>query len=199
MMCSMGCLVHALNPARASEAPITFRKPRRDTSSAHSEACRGNSRCSISWKPSVLESSSRLRQYVGPVALVSASRTFARSSGCASTGFFARSVLQSLLKSQFPVFSCQNPKPSFVHIGTTQQPKLGTGYWVLGTHRWHVEQLVISRGARMWFSLIKRCPNPVPSELRCSVNVSGPLPKSRSEERRVGKECRMRGGRSEFE
>ena len=38
----------------------------RTAASTHSEACRGNSRCSISWNSSVFASSSRLRQYCGP-------------------------------------------------------------------------------------------------------------------------------------
>ena len=54
-------------PASAMDAPITFRKPRRETESTHSEAPLGNSRCSASWKAGLPASSSRLRQYSGPV------------------------------------------------------------------------------------------------------------------------------------
>src|SRR5271169_5102762 len=53
-------------PASAIDAPITFRKPRRETESTHSEAPLGNSRCRASWKAGLPASSSRLRQYSGP-------------------------------------------------------------------------------------------------------------------------------------
>ena len=49
-MGSSGRRTHPVMPASAREAPITFRKPRRETESTHSEAPLGNSRCSISWK-----------------------------------------------------------------------------------------------------------------------------------------------------
>src|SRR5579864_5170714 len=54
-------------PASAIDAPITFRKPRRETESTHSDAPLGNSRCSASWNAGLPASSSRLRQYSGPV------------------------------------------------------------------------------------------------------------------------------------
>src|SRR6202040_4096407 len=54
-------------PASAMDAPITLRKPRRETESTHSEAPFGNSRCRASWKAGLPASSSRLRQYSGPV------------------------------------------------------------------------------------------------------------------------------------
>ena len=47
-MGSSGILVQPLIPASASDAPISFRNPRRDTESSHSEAPLGNSRCIIS-------------------------------------------------------------------------------------------------------------------------------------------------------
>src|SRR5580658_3991800 len=59
--------VVAVKPARPSDAPMTFRKPRRETESIHSEAPLGNSRCRAVWKSSLPTSSSRLRQYSGPV------------------------------------------------------------------------------------------------------------------------------------
>ena len=76
---SSGCLVHPASPARASEAPITFRKPRRLTASTHSPApaCRGNSCSSISWKPGVSASSSRFFQKRLPVWPSSFARTSA--------------------------------------------------------------------------------------------------------------------------
>ena len=46
-------------PASASDAPITFRNPRRLTASTHSPACRGNSSSSIWRKPGFAASSSR--------------------------------------------------------------------------------------------------------------------------------------------
>ena len=52
---------------QARDAPMTLRNPRRETESTHSEAPFGNSRCSASWKSSLPASSSRLRQYSGPV------------------------------------------------------------------------------------------------------------------------------------
>lgn len=55
-------------PAMASEAPINWRNPRRETESSHSDAPLGNSRCIISRNSSEPASSSRLRQYSGPLA-----------------------------------------------------------------------------------------------------------------------------------
>src|SRR5580698_1002205 len=72
--------VHPVNPARASEAPIVFRNPRREKSSSHSEAPLGNSRCIISWNSSLPANSSRPRQYSGPVVSAICSLTVARSS-----------------------------------------------------------------------------------------------------------------------
>src|SRR5579864_4717591 len=54
-------------PASAREAPINCRNPRRETESTHSDAPFGNSRCNISWNSGVPASSSRLRQYSGPL------------------------------------------------------------------------------------------------------------------------------------
>src|SRR3974390_235312 len=67
-------------PAMASEAPISCRKPRRETESSHSDAPLGNSRCIISWNSGEPASSSRLRQYSGPCASASFCSTVARSS-----------------------------------------------------------------------------------------------------------------------
>src|SRR5579863_9856451 len=74
MMYSVGWRVHADRPASASDAPMIFRKLRRPSSSIHSEAWRGNSRCRNSWKPSRDVSSSRLRQYPAPFACSSRCR-----------------------------------------------------------------------------------------------------------------------------
>ena len=43
-MGSSGCLVQPARPASAIDAPINFRKPRRETGSTHSCAAEGNSR-----------------------------------------------------------------------------------------------------------------------------------------------------------
>ena len=64
----------------ASDAPISLRKPRRETESSHSDAPLGNSRCSISWKSALPASSSRLRQYSGPLVSAMRARAASRSS-----------------------------------------------------------------------------------------------------------------------
>src|SRR5579862_898293 len=87
-MGSSGRRTHPVMPARPSDAPITFRNPRRETVSSHSEAPLGNSRCRASWKSSLPASSSSERQYSGPVFLAAScavaksifSRTAVRSS-----------------------------------------------------------------------------------------------------------------------
>src|SRR5947208_8966521 len=92
MMNSGGCLVHPLKPASASDAPISCRKFLRETPSFQTEACRGNSRCSMSRKPSLSASSSRLRQYCLPSSFSSLARTCFRSSGSEfAAGFFFNS------------------------------------------------------------------------------------------------------------
>src|SRR5438046_423521 len=95
MMNSGGCLVHPLKPASASDAPISCRKFLRETPSFQTEACRGNSRCSMSRKPSLSASSSRLRQYCLPSNFSSLARTCFRSSGSEfAAGFFFNSSWQ---------------------------------------------------------------------------------------------------------
>src|SRR3954462_7554366 len=61
------------------DAPANFRKPRRETGSTHSEAWRGNSRSSNSPKASWSASSSKVRQYFGPLASASFLRTVSSS------------------------------------------------------------------------------------------------------------------------
>src|SRR5580765_4908297 len=61
------------------EAPASLRKPRRETGSTHSEAWRGNSRSSSSPNAFWSESSSKVRQYFGPVASASFLRTASSS------------------------------------------------------------------------------------------------------------------------
>src|SRR6476620_8005887 len=65
-MSSEGWRVQALTPARAMEAPISFRNPRRPTGSSHSDAFCGNSRCRNSLNSGVPDRASRLRQYSRP-------------------------------------------------------------------------------------------------------------------------------------
>src|SRR5437588_501275 len=79
-MGSSGCFVQAVIPASASDAPINFRNPRRDTESSHSDAPSGNSRRSMSRNSSLPVSSSRLRQYSGPLVSAILARTLAKSS-----------------------------------------------------------------------------------------------------------------------
>ena len=62
IMGSSGCFVHPASPASAIDAPITFRKLRRETGSIHSEACEGNSFATISANSGVSASSSTDRQ-----------------------------------------------------------------------------------------------------------------------------------------
>src|SRR5580765_8149883 len=80
------------------EAPASLRKPRRETGSTHSEAWRGNSRSSSSPNAFWSESSSKVRQYFGPVAPASFLRT-ASSSRLAGLTWSAeiRLGLESLL------------------------------------------------------------------------------------------------------
>src|SRR5712671_5302024 len=75
-----GSLVQPVSPASASDAPIVFRNPRRENASSHSDAPLGNSRCIISRNSSLPASSSRLRQYSGPVVSSICSFTACRSS-----------------------------------------------------------------------------------------------------------------------
>jgi hypothetical protein len=76
---SVGCRVHALTPASASEADINFRKPRRPTGSSHSDAFCGNSRCRKSLNSGVSDSASRLRQYCWPRVPSRRARSVSRS------------------------------------------------------------------------------------------------------------------------
>src|SRR5579863_7201459 len=79
-MGSSGCLVQAVIPAMASDAPMSFMNPRRETPSSHSEAPLGNSRCIISRNSSLPANSSRLRQNSGPLVSATTASAVARSS-----------------------------------------------------------------------------------------------------------------------
>src|SRR5687767_14237617 len=85
-MASSGCRVQALTPASASEAPISFRNPRRPTGSSHSEAFCGNSRCRNSLNSGVSETASRLRQYSRPRLPSSLVRSDWMSISCVMSG-----------------------------------------------------------------------------------------------------------------
>src|ERR1044071_1474602 len=61
------------------DAPASLRKPRRETGSTHSGAWRGNSRSSSSPKAFWSASSSKVRQYFGPLASASFLRTVSSS------------------------------------------------------------------------------------------------------------------------
>src|SRR5258708_32868809 len=61
------------------EAPASLRKLRRESGSTHSEAWRGNSRSSSSPNAFCSESSSKVRQYFGPLASASFLRTVSNS------------------------------------------------------------------------------------------------------------------------
>src|SRR6185295_9011622 len=73
-MRSSGWRVHALTPASASDAPISFRNSRRPAGSLNSDAWSGNSRPTYSRNSEVSASSSRLRQYVRPSSPASRDR-----------------------------------------------------------------------------------------------------------------------------
>src|SRR5688572_9397068 len=76
---SSGWRVQALTPASASDAPISFRNPRRPTGSSHSDAFCGNSRWRNSLNSGVSASASRLRQYSRPRVPSSRARSASRS------------------------------------------------------------------------------------------------------------------------
>src|SRR6478672_5437165 len=78
-ICSSGWRVQPASPANAIDAPASLRKPRRETGSTHSEAWRGNSRSSSSPKAFWSASSSKVRQYFGPLASASFRRTVSSS------------------------------------------------------------------------------------------------------------------------
>src|SRR6267154_511656 len=108
MMGSSGRRTHPVIPASAMDAPITFRKPRRETESTHSDAPLGNSRCSASWNAGLPASSSRLRQYSGP-ALSLASSICARRESTSSLPFLEGQTSSRLAR----------PSSSSIFIGYT--------------------------------------------------------------------------------
>ena len=129
-------------PAMASEAPINFMNPRRETASAHSDAPLGNSRCIISRKSSLPASSSRLRQNSGPwVSAMRAARGLQVKlvvlAGANLFAFFFSSFAASFALPCFIRFL-----PSAYALGCNLPPL--RGFTLNNLYRWHVEQLVMS-------------------------------------------------------
>src|ERR1700727_943518 len=88
------------------EAPASLRKPRRETGSTHSEAWRGNSRSSSSPKAFWSESSSKVRQYFGPLASASFLRTVSNSrlAGLIASADIRLGFISLLLDIRFHLF-----------------------------------------------------------------------------------------------
>src|SRR5271166_645269 len=146
-MGSSGRRTQPVIPASAIDAPITFRKPRRETESTHSEAPLGNSRCSASWKAGLPASSSRLRQYSGP-ALWLASSICARSESRSSLPFLLGQkssrlaiLLCSSILSPLRGFFLACTSPTACAVGCILSPLRGFTHKL---YRWHVLQLVMS-------------------------------------------------------
>src|SRR6476659_1060493 len=105
------------------DAPASLRKLRRETGSTHYEAWRGNSRCNSSPKASWFASSSKVRQYFGPLASASFLRTASSSmlAGLISLAEIRLGFISLLLDIRFHLFP---------------------------PYRWQVEQLVMSCSVR---------------------------------------------------
>src|SRR5580700_8106144 len=142
-MGSSGSFTQPVMPASAIDAPITLRKPRRETESTHSDAPLGNSRCKASWNAGLPASSSRLRQYSGPdfsaascaTAASICSRTESRSSlpflpGQTSSGFAILlcssilSLLRGLTSSMTGTATGNVPHAAHVVLLHQRQPQL---------------------------------------------------------------------------
>ena len=159
---SSGCLVQALNPASASEAPMIFMKSRRELLSVHSEACLGNSRCSISSNSGVCASSSRVRQYCGPRASLSFSRTSANSSAGGRRAVVGPypSPLQLVLLAGTHI--SDSALLHVIHSLRSTRQILRFGFRRTRANsrrapaqRWQVLQLVMSRGERTLFAFTR--------------------------------------------
>src|SRR5579871_4867242 len=116
------------------DAPASLRKPRRETGSTHSEACRGNSRSSSSPNAFWSASSSKVRQYFGPLASAS----------------FLRTVSSSMLAGL--IWSAE------IRLGF-ESLLLDIRFHLFPPYRWQVEQLVISCDVRRWYSFRKALPS----------------------------------------
>src|ERR1700693_392136 len=143
-MGSSGRRTHPGMPASAMDAPMTCRKPRRETESTHSDAPLGNSRCSASWKAGLPASSSRLRQYSGPafsfVSLISMRKTLRSSlpfEGQTSSRLAILLCLSILspLRGLFLILLVTHGLRRGLHAVAASR---------LALQRWHVLQLVMS-------------------------------------------------------
>src|SRR6266567_5755371 len=170
-MGSVGCLVQAVMPASAMDAPISFRNPRRETASSHSDAPLGNSRCIISWNSVVPASSSRLRQNSGPFFFSMSARTCTRSSlpflpGQTSSrcGFCSSLFMSDHFGSRHFRAGHSHSAPSRLeplrcnlpcHPNSRQPKSQELSY------RWHVEQLVISITERTLYFCTRYLPRSI--------------------------------------
>jgi hypothetical protein len=181
-MGSSGRRTHPVMPARPREAPMTLRNPRRETESTHSEAPLGNSRCRASLNSSVPASSSRERQYSGPVfsaaswavAASMRSRTRFRSSR-----FEGQTSSRVLIWIRPPVFfssfvmrvnRCAVPAglvPIFLDLPQDLSPGLnysvpmGRASGALPSQRWQVLQVVMSLTLRTLYFFTRAVPRSV--------------------------------------
>src|SRR5260370_37965336 len=78
-MVSLGCFVHAVTAAKASDAPIKFRKLRQLAGLCQYVERSAHSSSTKAWNSAVSASSSRLFQYNGPWADSSRARILFRS------------------------------------------------------------------------------------------------------------------------
>src|SRR5580700_9790014 len=162
MIGSSGRRTQPVIPASAIDAPITFRKPRRETESTHSDAPLGNSRCRASWKAGLPASSSRLRQYSGPdfsFASLICARSESRSSlpflvGQASSrlAILLCSSILSPLRGLFLVSLLAHGLRRGLHSIAASR---------LALHRWHVLQLVMSFTLRTLYFFTSAMPKSI--------------------------------------
>src|ERR1700722_1718806 len=163
-----GSRTQPVMPASPSDAPITLRKPRRETESTHSDAPLGNSRCSASWKSSLPASSSRLRQYSGPVFSAAScavawsirARTDSRSSlpfllGQTSSRFAP--CRSELFSSSIVIATTCKKQTRVPHLARSLREKWGFRRSP-HTYLWHVLQLVISFTLRTLYFLSNAAP-----------------------------------------
>ena len=140
---SSGCLVQPARPASASDAPITFRKPRRDTASTHSPApaCRGNS---------------SLHHLLERRASPPARRGSSRSACRVLPSSFARTSASVIFAGAIAVTTC-----ALSSAVTLSQPSSLRFLFACRLHRWHVSQLESSFGVRMWYCAVRYLPRSI--------------------------------------
>src|SRR5215813_3770662 len=186
-MGSSGCLVQAVMPANAIDAPISLRNPRRDTPSSHSDAPLGNSRCIISRNSSLPASSSRLRQYSGPLVSAIALRIVSRSSLFFLPGQTSSRCCLPLVSSIFIASGMSIPLALSDRLSMTC---VATGYIAFGPklvrlHQVKPERILIEKtltihnhrtiGGRRLISHIEHLVARPEILLRCAVTVQAPL------------------------